>query len=167
MSLGRATIARITLDELPVHCYIAVIRILQRHTVLEHRFLLRSGCKEAAALAVRHPHAQRGALHALKRDRVRLLHAHVHETRLEAARLVLDEARLLRLLDALPRHEVQLRHQLAPVADAQQCQREGVNTRVERVELRLQLLVEQDCRCPLARLLHHVRIAEPTHQHLQ
>ena len=57
--------------------------------------------------------------------------------------LVLDEARLLRLLDALPWHEVQLRHQVAPVADAQQCQREGVRT---HVELRLQLLVEQDRR---------------------
>ena len=75
--------------------------------------------------------------------------------------LDLDEVRLLRLLDALPRHEVQLRHQLALVADAQR----GVRARVERLELRLQLLVEQDCRCSLARRLEHVRVAESAHEH--
>ena len=125
---------------------------------LDRHLLHRVVRPEAAALAVHHPHAQRGALHALKHDGVRLLHAHIHEARLEAARLVLDEARLLRLLDALPRHEVQLRHQLATVADAQQCQREGVRARVERIELCLQLLVEQDRRRPPACRLEHVRI---------
>ena len=119
--------------------------------------------REAAALAVRHPHAQRGALHALQHDGARLLHMHLHTT----SRLVLDEARLLRLHDAFPRHEVQLRHQLASVADAQQCQREGVRARVERVELCLQVLVEQNRCCSVARRLQHVRVAEPAHQHLQ
>ena len=54
---------------------------------------------------------------------------------------------------------------LAAVADAQQCQREGVRTRVERLELYLQLLVVQDRRRPPARRLQHVRVVEPAHKH--
>ena len=41
---------------------------------------------------------------------------------------------------------------------AQKCQREGVRARVERLELRLQLLVEQDRRRPPARRLEHARV---------
>ena len=63
-----------------LHCHIAVVvHVAQRHAVLLQRLLHDIVGSEAAALAVRHPHAQRGALHALQHDRVRLLHAHVHE----------------------------------------------------------------------------------------
>ena len=66
------------------HHVVVVVHVLQRHAVLAHRLLLHHVIgPEAAALAVRHPHAQRGALHALQHDRVRLLHAHVHEARLQ------------------------------------------------------------------------------------
>ena len=116
--------------------------------------------REVGTLAVRHPHAQCGALQALQHDGARLLHMHLHTT----SRLDLDEARLLRLHDAFPWHEVQLRHQLAPVADAQ---REGVRASVERLELCLQVLVEQNRCCSVARRLQHVRVAEPAHEHLQ
>ena len=41
---------------------------------------------------------------------------------------------------------------------AQQCQREGIPARVERLELHLQLLVEQVRRRPPVRRLQHVRV---------
>ena len=109
-----------------------------------------------------HPHSQRASLHALQHDSVALLHTHVHKPRLEPSALVLQEAWLLLLLDALPGHKIQLGHQLTSVANAK---RERVWTSVELLELLLQLLVKQDRRCPSASTLQHICITEPSNEH--
>ena len=54
---------------------------------------------------------------------------------------------------------------MVAVADAQQCQREGARTHVERVELRLQLLAIQDGRRTPTHRLQHDLSAEATHEH--
>ena len=97
-----------------------IVHILHGDAVLGDRLVVHGLIRpEAATLTVSNPHTQRGALHALQHDGVALLDAHVHEARLEAARLVLHEAGLLLHRHVGEGHHTQLGHQLTAIAHTQ------------------------------------------------
>eukprot|EP00962_Isochrysis_galbana_P010271 scaffold2835_cov105-Isochrysis_galbana.AAC.16 len=106
--------------------------------------LERAGLREVrTAFSVGHPHAERRALHPAEENGGRRLDLNRRPSRLEPARGVVDEARLL---DVAQRrlgggHPTEQSHQLAAVAHAQ---REGVGAIAEGVELRSRRAREQD-----------------------
>merc|ERR1719215_238761 len=145
-----------------------VVNVPQRHQLLRADAVEDGGGWEMAlALPVRDPDAELRALHALEPHRggSGLLDAHGGEARLEAAAVVVDEARLLVERESVAvlctRDPTQQRQQLAAVTDPQ---REGVRALAERAELRLQLGAEEDgARPSLCRVLS-IGIAEAAHK---
>mmetsp|Transcript_7001 Transcript_7001/g.16331 ORF Transcript_7001/g.16331 Transcript_7001/m.16331 type:complete len:681 (-) Transcript_7001:1870-3912(-) len=118
----------------------------RRQLLLEHLVKYRRVREVRLALAVRDPHAERRAFHALEQHRRRRLDHHRGPPRLEAAALVVNEARLLLLRQRLARrHPAEQSHELAAVAHSE---RESVVTRAESSELRGDLGIEADDASP-------------------
>mmetsp|Transcript_18683 Transcript_18683/g.62975 ORF Transcript_18683/g.62975 Transcript_18683/m.62975 type:complete len:440 (-) Transcript_18683:117-1436(-) len=149
---------------------VGVVRVLLRHLAgvvdvperslrtLEHGLQRVVAREMRAPLAMGDPHAQARALHALEEDGGGRCDLDGAPARLEPARRVVHEARLLRLRDGVAAgHPAKQRHQLAAVADAE---REGVGPVAEGLELRREPLVELDRRGPALGRVEHVRVRE-------
>ena len=135
-----------------------IVHVLHGNAVaLDRLFLDGFIGPETSAFTVANPHTQGRVLHALKHDSVALFHTDIHKTRFELAGLVLNEARLLGLLDVLPRKNIQLSHQLTTIADTQ---REGVFAGIELIQSLFSLGVEEESASPTFSRAQYVRVRE-------
>mmetsp|Transcript_16206 Transcript_16206/g.41703 ORF Transcript_16206/g.41703 Transcript_16206/m.41703 type:complete len:274 (-) Transcript_16206:1449-2270(-) len=112
-------------------------------------------------LAVRGPDAEGGAGHAREHDRRRVADGERGKAAFEAARGVMDEARLLRGIEGALAEgdEAEESHELAAVADAE---RESVVAAHEGIELRGDFVAEADHTGPPLGRVHHVGIGKST-----
>mmetsp|Transcript_1373 Transcript_1373/g.3209 ORF Transcript_1373/g.3209 Transcript_1373/m.3209 type:complete len:403 (-) Transcript_1373:1225-2433(-) len=117
--------------------------------------------EERLALAVRHPHAHRGAGHALEHDGGRLTDGDLAEAALEAAAVVVHKAGLVSLLGHTAGHPAEQRHELAAVADAEG---EGVGALVKGLKLLANAGAELDAGGPALGAVHHVGVREAAHK---
>mmetsp|Transcript_14859 Transcript_14859/g.37607 ORF Transcript_14859/g.37607 Transcript_14859/m.37607 type:complete len:251 (+) Transcript_14859:440-1192(+) len=141
---------------------VLVVGIAQRRLVVFEHVPLHLPVGEVhLPLAVRHPHAQRRSGHALEEDGVGLEDGERGVAALEAARLVVHEARLRRLRQQLVArgHPAEQGHELAAIAHAEG---EGVLARAEVFELRVQ--VELDLGRPALGRVKHVRVREAANE---
>ena len=107
---------------------------------------------------VGHPDPQGGAFHSLEHDGRAREDPHGRKPGLEPSGQVVDEPRLMLVLDPFPWDPAEKRHQLASVADPEA---EGVRPVVEPPELFEDISVELDHSGPPLRGVEHVRVAEP------